>query len=158
MSTQPSRGDDDRYAERRFRSSPGVSRLAGIPQEPTVPPPSILKGLHTASPFATPSEQARLFSQHLGDPGKSESLRQAPHSIESPRRYPYSLNSKTSPGWHSSALQTASSVENRIALAFPFFNTEMLAIVMPTFSASSVTLIFRLASMTSMLMMIAMRA
>jgi hypothetical protein len=33
---------------------------------------------------------------------------------------------------------------------------EMLAIVMPTFSASSVTLIFRFANMTSILMMIAM--
>src|SRR5437764_15020977 len=71
------------------------------------------------------------------------------------RRYPYSLNSKTSPGWHSKALQTASNVENRIAFALPFFNTEILAIVMPTRSASSVTLIFRFANMTSMLMMIA---
>jgi hypothetical protein len=61
-----------------------------------------------------------------------------------------------SPGWQSKAVQTASSVEKRIAFAFPFFNTEILAIVMPTFSASSVTLIFRLASMTSMLIMIAM--
>jgi hypothetical protein len=68
------------------------------------------------------------------------------------------LNFKTSPGSHCSALQTASSVEKRIALTFPFFNTEILASVMPTFSASSVTLIFRLASMASMLMMIAMRA
>jgi len=53
-------------------------------------------------------------------------------------------------------LQIASKVDSRIALALPFFNTEMLAIVMPTFSASSVTLIFRFANMTSMLMMIAM--
>jgi hypothetical protein len=37
----------------------------------------------------------------------------------------------------------------------PFFNTEIFAIVMPTLSASSVTLILRLASMTSILMMIA---
>src|SRR5690242_9384737 len=34
---------------------------------------------------------------------------------------------------------------------------EMLDIVMPTFSVSSVTLIFRFASMTSILMMMAMR-
>ena len=54
------------------------------------------------------------------------------------------------------ALQIASSVDSRIALAFPFFKTEMLAIVMPTFSASSVTLIFRFASITSILIMIAM--
>ena len=47
-------------------------------------------------------------------------------------------------------------VDSRIAFALPFFKTEMLAIVMPTFSASSVTLIFRFANMTSMLMMIAM--
>ena len=43
-----------------------------------------------------------------------------------------------------------------MARALPFFKMEMFAIVMPTFSASSVTLIFRLASMTSMLMMIGM--
>jgi hypothetical protein len=66
------------------------------------------------------------------------------------------LYSKMSPGWHSSALQIASRVESRIALALPFFKMEMLAIVMPTRSASSVTLIFRLANMTSMLMMIDM--
>jgi hypothetical protein len=67
----------------------------------------------------------------------------------------YYLYSKISPGWHSKALQTASSVDSRIAFTLPFFNTEILAIVMPTFSASSVTLIFRFANMTSMLMMIA---
>lgn len=58
--------------------------------------------------------------------------------------------SRRSPGWHSNALQIASKVDSRTALALPFFSTEMLAIVMPTRSASSVTLIFRLASMTSM--------
>src|SRR5262249_7294865 len=68
----------------------------------------------------------------------------------------YFLYSKISPGWHSRALQIASRVENRIALALPFFSTEMFAIVMPTFSASSVTLIFRFANMTSTLMMMAM--
>src|SRR5262249_20378035 len=52
------------------------------------------------------------------------------------------LYSKISPGWHCNALQIASNVDSRIALALPFFKTEMLAIVMPTFSASSVTLIF----------------
>jgi hypothetical protein len=61
-----------------------------------------------------------------------------------------------SPGWRCSALQIASSVDSRIALALPFFRTEMLAVVMPTLSASSVTRIFRLANMTSMLMTIAM--
>ena len=60
-----------------------------------------------------------------------------------------------SPGWQSRALQIASKVERRIAFAFSFFSIEMLAIVMPTFSASSVTLIFLFASMTSMVMMIA---
>jgi hypothetical protein len=53
-------------------------------------------------------------------------------------------------------LQIASKVDSQTALALPFFKTEMLAIVMPTFPASSVTLIFRFANMTSMLMMIAM--
>ncbi len=68
----------------------------------------------------------------------------------------YFLYSKISPGWHSRALQTASRVDRRIAFTLPFFNTEILANVMPTLSASSVTLIFRFANMTSMLMMIAM--
>jgi hypothetical protein len=67
----------------------------------------------------------------------------------------YYLYSSISPGWHAKALQTASSVDSRIAFTLPFFNTEILAIVMPTFWASSVTLIFRFANMTSMLMMIA---
>lgn len=48
-------------------------------------------------------------------------------------------------------------VDSRIAFALPFFKIEILAMVMPTFSASSVTLIFRLASITSILIMIAMR-
>jgi hypothetical protein len=52
-------------------------------------------------------------------------------------------------------LQIASNVDSRIALALPLFKTEILAIVMPTFSVSSVTLIFRLANITSMLMMMA---
>jgi hypothetical protein len=64
--------------------------------------------------------------------------------------------SKISPGWQSSALQTDSNVDNLIAFALPFFNTEILAMVMPTFSASSVTLIFRFANTTSMFMVIAM--
>jgi hypothetical protein len=57
--------------------------------------------------------------------------------------YPLSLYSKTSPGWHSNTLQIASRVDSRTALALPFFKTEMLAIVMPTFPASSVTLTIR---------------
>jgi hypothetical protein len=61
-----------------------------------------------------------------------------------------------SPGWQSSDSQIDSRVESRIAFALPFFKMEMLAIVMPTFSDNSVTLIFRFANMTSMLMMIAM--
>ena len=64
--------------------------------------------------------------------------------------------SRMSPGWHCSALQIASSVDSRIPLTLPFFRTDMLAGVMPTLSASSVTRIFRFANMTSMLMMIAM--
>src|SRR5205814_5467469 len=68
---------------------------------------------------------------------------------------PYFLYSKISPGWHSNALQIASKVDSRTALALLFFKMEMFAMVMPTFWASSVTLIFRLANMTSMLMMIA---
>jgi hypothetical protein len=48
-------------------------------------------------------------------------------------------------------LQSASKVDSRTALALPFFKTEMLAIVMPAFAASTVTLIFRFANMTSIL-------
>src|SRR6476659_1597712 len=81
------------------------------------------------------------------------------HPMSAPRSYfgpaDIYLYSKISPGWHSSALQIASRVDSRIAFALPFFKTEILAIVIPTFSASSVTLIFLLANMTSMLMIIA---
>src|SRR5262245_55139911 len=63
--------------------------------------------------------------------------------------------SRMSPGWQSSARQMPSRVEKRMALALPFFRMERLAIVMPTRSASSVTLIFRLASITSMLTIVA---
>src|SRR5258706_6871602 len=60
-----------------------------------------------------------------------------------------------SPGWQSKALQIASKVEKRIAFAFSFFNIERLAIVIPTLSDSSVTLIFLLASITSIFITIA---
>ena len=59
-----------------------------------------------------------------------------------------------SDGWHSKASQIASNVENRIALAFPFFKIDRLAMVIPTLFDSSVKLIFRFASMTSKLMTI----
>lgn len=49
----------------------------------------------------------------------------------------------------------ASRVDSRNAIAVPFFKLEMLANVRPTRSASSMTLIFRRASMTPMLMAIA---
>lgn len=67
-----------------------------------------------------------------------------------PSRY-----SSKSPGWQSSALQMASSVDSRTALALPFFKMDKFAIVMPTRSESSVTLIFLFASITSILMIIA---
>ena len=54
-----------------------------------------------------------------------------------------------SPGWQSRASQMASRVEKRIAFAFPVFKIERFAIVIPTFSESSVMLIFRFASITS---------
>ncbi len=62
----------------------------------------------------------------------------------------------TSPGWQSSSLQIASSVENRTAFAFPFLSIERLAGVMSMRRASSPSGILRLAIMTSMLMIIAM--
>jgi hypothetical protein len=60
-----------------------------------------------------------------------------------------------SPGWQSKALQMDSKVENLIALALPFFNIDRFAIVMPTFSVSSVTLIFLFANITSIFIIIA---
>lgn len=50
----------------------------------------------------------------------------------------------------------ASRVDRRTALALPFLRMDRLAMVMPTFSDSSVTLILRLASMISILTIIAM--
>jgi hypothetical protein len=48
-----------------------------------------------------------------------------------------------SPGWHESASQIASSVEKRIARALPVLRIDRLASVMPTRSASSVSVIRR---------------
>src|SRR4051794_323518 len=61
-----------------------------------------------------------------------------------------------SPGWHESASQTAFSVENRIARALPVLRIERLASVIPTRSASSVSVIRRSWSMSSSLTVIAM--
>ena len=62
-----------------------------------------------------------------------------------------STYSRRSPGWHSSTRHIASRVENRTALARPFFSTETLAGVRPISSAKSPTLSFRFASCTSIL-------
>lgn len=59
--------------------------------------------------------------------------------------------SSISPGWQSRALHIAIKVETLIAFALPVFRIDIFASVMPTFSASSVTLIFRFASITSIL-------
>ena len=50
---------------------------------------------------------------------------------------------RMSPGWHESASQIASSVEKRIARALPVLRIERLASVIPTRSASSVSVIRR---------------
>src|SRR5512145_1991978 len=60
-----------------------------------------------------------------------------------------------SPGWHDSASQIASSVEKRIARALPVFKIERLASVIPTRSASSVSVIRRSWSRSSSLTAIA---
>lgn len=65
------------------------------------------------------------------------------------------LYSKISPGWQSKALQIDSKVEKRIALAFPFFKIDKFAIVIPTFSVNSVTLIFLFANIISIFTIIA---
>ena len=67
-----------------------------------------------------------------------------------------SLNSKISPGWHSSSLQIASNVEKRMAFAFPVFNMERLAGVRSIFSARSPSEIFRFAIITSRFTIIGM--
>ena len=56
---------------------------------------------------------------------------------------------RISPGWQDSSLHIASRVENRIAFALPVFRIEMLASVIPTLSASSVSVIFRSTSIRS---------
>src|SRR5215216_2675806 len=61
-----------------------------------------------------------------------------------------------SPGWHESASQIASSVEKRIARALPVLRIERLASVIPTRSASSVSVIRRSCSRSSSLTAIAM--
>jgi len=60
-----------------------------------------------------------------------------------------------SPGWQVQGPADALQSGEADGLALPFFRMERLAIVMPTRSASSVTLIFRLASITSMLTIVA---
>ena len=62
-----------------------------------------------------------------------------------------------SPGWQSSALQMASSVEKRMAFALPVFRMERLAWVMPILSASSCDDILRRAIITSTFTMILIR-
>src|SRR5687767_13674556 len=61
-----------------------------------------------------------------------------------------------SPGWQESASQIPSSVEKRIARALPVLRIERLASVMPTRSASSVSVIRRSWSRSSSLTAIAM--
>src|SRR5207245_9014497 len=63
---------------------------------------------------------------------------------------------RMSPGWHESASQIASSVEKRIARALPVLRIERLASVIPTRSASSVSVIRRSWSRSSSLTAIAM--
>src|SRR5450755_2451102 len=65
-------------------------------------------------------------------------------------------NWRMSPGWHESASQIASSVEKRIARALPVLRIDKLASVIPTRSASSVSVIRRSWSRSSSLTAIAM--
>src|SRR5437762_8022889 len=64
-------------------------------------------------------------------------------------------NRRMSPGWHESASQIASSVENRIARALPVLRIERLASAIPIRSASSVSVIRRSWSRSSSLTAIA---
>src|SRR3954466_16045734 len=58
-------------------------------------------------------------------------------------------NRRMSPGWHESASHIASSVEKRIARALPVLRIERFASVIPTRSASSVSVIRRSWSISS---------
>src|SRR4051812_33313418 len=64
-------------------------------------------------------------------------------------------NRRMSPGWHESASHIASSVEKRIARALPVLRIERFASVIPTRSASSVSVIRRSWSRSSSLTAIA---
>ena len=64
--------------------------------------------------------------------------------------------SRISPGWQSSSLQRASRVEMRNAFAFPVLRIDMFEGVMPMREANSPELIFRRASITSILIIIGM--
>jgi hypothetical protein len=59
------------------------------------------------------------------------------------------IYSKISAGWQFSALQIASNVLKRMALALPVFSIERLASVKSTFAESSFNDIFRFAIITS---------
>lgn len=59
------------------------------------------------------------------------------------------MNSSISPGWQSSAVHIALSVEKRIAFTLPDFKRERFASVMPMSLASSLERILRLANTTS---------
>src|SRR5262245_40996256 len=64
-------------------------------------------------------------------------------------------NRRMSAGWHPRAPQSASSVEHRIARAVPVLRIDRLASVIPTSSASSVSVIRRSCSTSSSLTAIA---
>src|SRR5437016_5068456 len=68
----------------------------------------------------------------------------------------FGSNRRMSPGWHESASQIASSVEKRIARAFPVLRMERFASAIPIRSASSVSVIRRSWSRSSSLTAIAM--
>src|ERR1051325_7890069 len=65
-------------------------------------------------------------------------------------------NWRMSPGWHESASQIAASVEKRIARALPVLRIDRLASVIPTRSASSVSVMRRSWRRSSSLTAIAM--
>lgn len=64
------------------------------------------------------------------------------------------LYSNISPGWQSNASHSFANVDTLIAFALPVFKIDTFAMVIPSLSANWVTLIFRFASITSMLKMI----
>ncbi|PAV67321.1 hypothetical protein WR25_20366 [Diploscapter pachys] len=73
-----------------------------------------------------------------GEEGEAAAIARPKALPEGHGSSPWCVNVRMSPGWQSSTVQIASSVEKRIALALPVLRMERLARVMSTRSLSSI--------------------